>query len=94
MTRRRLLALLVLIFVVLQFRLWTGSGSWEQITSLKREITSQKHINNELQQRNDRLHSEVHSLKQNLDSIEERARNDMGLIKEGESFYLIMEEKQ
>lgn len=93
MTRRRLLVLLVLAFILLQFRLWTGSGSWEQITSLKREITAQKQINNQLQQRNNRLHSEVRSLKDNLDSIEERARNDMGLIKEGESFYLIIEEK-
>lgn len=92
-TRRRLLLLLLLAFVILQFRLWTGSGSWEQIASLKREIKTQKQINTELQARNQRLYSEVDSLKNNLDSIEERARNDMGLIKQGESFYLIIEDK-
>ncbi|GAB3374427.1 cell division protein FtsB [Spongiibacter taiwanensis] len=91
MTRRRLLILLVVIFVFLQFRLWTGSGSWEQIASLKRDIKSQRQVNAELQRRNERLYSEVDSLKNNLDSIEERARNDMGMIKKGEDFYLIIE---
>lgn len=91
MTRRRLLILLIFIFVFLQFRLWTGSGSWEQIASLKRDIKSQRQVNEELQRRNERLYSEVDSLKNNLDSIEERARNDMGLTKKGEDFYLIIE---
>ncbi|MGJ8687343.1 MAG: septum formation initiator family protein [Spongiibacteraceae bacterium] len=92
MTRRRMLILLLLILVGLQSRLWTGRGSWEQITSLKREISEQRHVNAQLQDRNERLYGEVRSLKQNLDSIEERARNDMGLIKEDESFYLIIEQ--
>ncbi|AKH69569.1 cell division protein FtsB [Spongiibacter sp. IMCC21906] len=93
MTRRRLLVLLLLILIVLQFRLWTGSGSWEQIATLKRDIKAQRVINDDLQQRNQRLYSEVDSLKQNLDSIEERARNDMGLVKKDEDFYLIIENK-
>lgn len=93
MTRRRLLVLLLLIFTVLQFRLWTGSGSWEQIATLKRDITSQRVVNEDLQRRNERLYSEVDSLKQNLDSIEERARKDMGLVKQNETFYLIIEDK-
>lgn len=92
MTRRRLLLLLLVILVGLQFRLWTGTGSWEQITSLRRDIVQQKKVNENLNLRNERLYSEVRSLKNDLDSIEERARNDMGLIKSNETFYLIVEE--
>ena len=92
MTRRRLLLLLLVILVMLQIRLWTGTGSWEQITSLRRDIAVQKDHNIELEQRNERLYGEVRSLKHDLDSIEERARNDMGLIKSGETFYLIVDE--
>ncbi|WP_373083416.1 cell division protein FtsB [Zhongshania sp.] len=92
MTRRRLLLLLLVLLVMLQFRLWTGTGSWEQITSLRRDIAQQKKVNADLNQRNERLYGEVRSLKNDLDSIEERARNDMGLIKDNETFYLIVEE--
>ncbi|MDF1691023.1 MAG: cell division protein FtsB [Zhongshania sp.] len=92
MTRRRLLLLLLVILVLLQFRLWTGTGSWEQITSLRRDIAQQKKVNEDLNLRNERLYGEVRSLKNDLDSIEERARNDMGLIKSNETFYLIVEE--
>ncbi|MBB5187322.1 MULTISPECIES: cell division protein FtsB [Zhongshania] len=92
MTRRRLLLLLLVILTMLQFRLWTGTGSWEQITSLRRDIVQQKKVNDDLNQRNERLYGEVRSLKNDLDSIEERARNDMGLIKSDETFYLIVEE--
>ena len=92
MTRRRLLILLLVMLVALQFRLWVGSGSWEQIVSLRRDIATQTSLNAELRNRNERLLGEVYSLKHDLDSIEERARNDMAMIKEGESFYLIIEE--
>ncbi|MEX1666145.1 septum formation initiator family protein [Zhongshania arctica] len=77
---------------MLQVRLWTGTGSWEQIASLRRDIAIQKDTNSELQLRNERLYGEVRSLKHDLDSIEERARNDMGLIKSDETFYLIVDE--
>ncbi|CAA0090135.1 Cell division protein FtsB [Zhongshania aliphaticivorans] len=92
MTRRRLLLLLLVILALLQVRLWTGTGSWEQIASLRRDIAVQNETNNELRLRNERLYGEVRSLKHDLDSIEERARNDMGLIKSGETFYLIVDE--
>ncbi|MFT5887967.1 MAG: cell division protein FtsB [Zhongshania sp.] len=93
MTRRRLSLLLLVMLLLLQFRLWTGPGSWEQIVSLRRDITEQKKVNSDLMQRNKRLYGEVRSLKDDLDSIEERARNDMGLIKSDETFYLIVNEE-
>tara|TARA_R110001592_G_scaffold6774_13_gene36878 strand:- start:19663 stop:19941 length:279 start_codon:yes stop_codon:yes gene_type:complete len=92
MTRRRLFFVLLAILAMLQVRLWTGTGSWEQIASLRRDIAIQKDTNSELQLRNERLYGEVRSLKHDLDSIEERARNDMGLIKSDETFYLIVDE--
>jgi cell division protein FtsB len=81
------------MLLLLQFRLWTGTGSWEQIASLRRDIAEQKKVNSDLMQRNERLYGEVRSLKDDLDSIEERARNDMGLIKSDETFYLIVDEE-
>lgn len=92
MTRRRLTVILLVLLFALQLRLWTGSGSWEQIVSLRRDIKEQKQVNDELRSRNERLYGEVESLKTGLDSVEERARTDMGLIKQDETFYLIMEE--
>lgn len=94
MTRRRLLYLLLLILALLQYRLWIGAGSWEQIVSLNREIEEQSEVNSQLQSRNQRLVGEVESLKEGLDSVEERARNEMGLVKEGETFYQIVDEKK
>ncbi len=92
MKRRALLLLLLLILLGLQFRLWVGPGSWEEIVSLRREIAGQKARNAELQERNNKLYGEVDSLKRDLDSVEERARNELGLIKDGETFYQIVEE--
>ncbi|MBD2859942.1 cell division protein FtsB [Spongiibacter sp. KMU-158] len=91
MTRRRLLFLLLIMLAYLQYRLWFGPGSWEQVVSLNREIAHQQQENQKLQTRNDRLAGEVESLKTDLDSIEEKARNDMGLVKKGETFYRVVE---
>ncbi len=94
MTRRRFLYLLLLVLAYLQYRLWFGQGSWEQVVSLNREIEQQREVNQTLKNRNERLEGEVESLKTDLDSIEERARNDMGMIKEGETFYRVLESEQ
>ncbi len=91
---RWIIVVLLIFLVGLQYRLWIGPGSWEEIVQLEREIDTQQTINQRLQDRNQVLEHEVHSLKNGLDSVEERARTELGLIKEGETFFLIKKEKE
>ena len=82
----------LLVLAGLQYRLWFGSGSWEQIVYLQREIEQQKLVNQGLSDRNAILENEVRDLKNGMGSIEERARSELGLIKDGETFYLLVDE--
>jgi cell division protein FtsB len=91
---RWILTLLIIFFIGLQFRLWFGEGSWEQIIFLQRQIDDQSLVNQRLQDRNKVLENEVRDLKNGLESVEERARSDLGLIKEGETFYLLIDEEK
>lgn len=84
---------LVVMLLALQYRLWMGEGSIAHVVSLNREIDKQKEENARLRERNRLLAAEVEALKQGVDAIEERARNDMGMIKEGETFFMIVDEK-
>lgn len=88
-----LIALLVL-FTALQYRLWVSEGSWADVTRLEREISEQQQRNDQLQERNRVLAVEVDSLKEGLDSIEERAREDLGMIEEGETFFMVVEPQE
>ena len=88
---RWLLIILVVLFVGLQIRLWVGEGSLAHRAELGRQIELQAEKNRQLKQRNDLIAEEVESLKNNLDSIEEKARNDLGMIKQGEIFYLVID---
>lgn len=88
---RWIVAILVLIILGLQYRLWFGEGSLEQIAELEREIDKQKIENASLQDRNNLLLSQIKELKEGSEGLEEKARQDMGMIKEGETFYYITE---
>ncbi|MDQ2075404.1 cell division protein FtsB [Marinimicrobium sp. ABcell2] len=82
---------LLLIFLALQYRLWVGDGSVADLVRLDRELQRQNAANERLQERNRVLAIEVDDLKDGLNSVEERAREDMGMIKEGETFYMLIE---
>lgn len=62
-----------------------------EVYSLKREIEQQKQVLVRLRQRNDALQAEVADLKEGLDAIEERARSELGMIREDEVFYQVVE---
>ena len=94
MKKNWLLILLLVVLLGLQFRLWVGPGSWEEITRLERQIAEQEQANSELRERNERLSREVQSLKTDLATVEERARQELGLIREGETFFLIVDEDE
>ena len=89
-----MLAILLIIFLGLQYRLWVGEGSFAEATRLEREVALQQAENERLQERNRILAIEVENLKTGLDSIEERARNDIGMIKKDETFFMVLKEKK
>ena len=93
MKRLALVAVLVLLLGYLQYRLWFGPGSLEQVWSLRRSIHAQGLENSRLEQRNQGLAAEVRDLKHGLASVEERARMELGMTKQGETFYLVVEQK-
>jgi len=83
--------LLVVFILGLQYRLWVGENSLAELWGVKGKLEAQQDVNSELQSRNDALKAEVSDLKQGLDAIEERARNELGMIKEDEIFYQLIE---
>ena len=89
-----LIAFLLLLLAGLQLRLWAGQGSLAHVKRLEDEIAAQEAENATLEQRNDVLVREVDELKTGMDAVEERARSELGMIREGETFYLIVEEEK
>ena len=79
------------MLMVLQYRLWVGEGSLAELYLLKEDIELQKAELQLMRRRNQALQAEVNDLKKGLEAIEERARNDLGMIREGEIFYQIIE---
>lgn len=84
---RMLIVSLLLIFGLLQYKLWLEDGGIAKIMHLQKTITAQEQQNNELKQQNAALTAEVHDLKHGQAAVEEHARNDMGMVKKGETFY-------
>ena len=83
------LALLVLL-VLLQYRLWFAEeGSLAELHRLQREIGRQEAQNASLRERNAQLEQEVLELQQGLETVEERARRDLGMIREGETYQIV-----
>lgn len=88
---RALNVVLLIMLAGMQYRLWHGPGSWAQIALLERNIETQREHNSHLVARNQMLAGEVLSLKSGVEAIEEHARNDLGMIKRGETFYLVVD---
>jgi cell division protein FtsB len=80
--------LLAFILISLQVRLWVGEGSLAEVDALNEKIALQEQENNKLRQRNLTLLHVVRELRQGTEGIEEKARSDMGMIKEDETFFL------
>ena len=78
------------LILVLQYRIWWGEASVDQINLLRQEIAEQKHQNSLLKQQNELLRDEIQALRNNPETLEERAREQLGLIKPGETFYRVI----
>ena len=87
---------LTLIFVILiallQYPLWLGKGSWLRVWDLSRQVAEQQEKNTALKARNDTLEAEVRDLKSGRAAIEERARSELGMIKQDEVFYQVIDQ--
>lgn len=88
---RWFLFVLIIIFLGLQYRLWFGEANLLLVRQLEEQIADQQSENERLQTRNRQLEAEVMDLKKGLSAIEERARSDQGMIKQGETFYQLVE---
>lgn len=88
---RWLLAGLLLILVFLQYRLWIAEGSLAEQKRLERQVEEQTTINKSLRERNAVLEREVLELQTGNRSVEQRAREQLGLVREGETFYQFVE---
>ncbi|MFO7592841.1 MAG: cell division protein FtsB [Pseudomonadota bacterium] len=87
-----IVAILLALLLVLQYQLWFGNGGLLRVWQLEQRVAEQKEENAKLEERNKALEAEVRDLKQGLEAIEERARSDLGMIKEGETFFQVVEE--
>jgi cell division protein FtsB len=85
-----LLAGLVVLLLLLQYRMWLGDGGMREVARLRNEITQQRDENTSLRERNRTLAAEVQDLKKGTTAIEERARTDLGMVGQGETFYQVV----
>lgn len=90
---RFIAAILAILVLALQYRLWASDGGMREVWRLESEIAAQRAENEQLKERNRTLIAEVQDLKQGKLAIEERARTDLGMIRSNESFYQVMESK-
>jgi cell division protein FtsB len=88
---RWLVLLLLLAFGALQYRLWVGDGSLEELHTLRQQIADYKAEIAQMKARNRALLAEVEDLKHGQSAIEERARSELGMIKQGEVFLQVIE---
>jgi len=87
---RALAALLVLLIAAVQTPLWFGKGGWMRVWELDQQVKAQHAANDKLRARNAALDAEVRDLKQGYDAIEERARSELGMIRQDEIFFQVL----
>ena len=89
------IALLAVLLLLTQVKLWFGDGSLEERAELMREIEQQQNANDRLEARNEVVEREIQEFHDDPEgAIEERAREELGLIKEGETLYLLVEDDE
>ena len=91
MNTRWLLAGLIVIALLLQGELWFSRDGYRKTRDLRSAVEEQRAVNEDLKARNAALDAEVVNLKEGVDAAEERARTDLGLIGENETFYQVVD---
>ncbi|MFQ5610282.1 MAG: septum formation initiator family protein [Woeseiaceae bacterium] len=87
---RWMLVILGSAVLLLQAQLWISEDGYRKTVSLREAVGQQRELNRDLMRRNAALDAEVINLKQGLEAAEERARTDLGLIGEAETFYQVV----
>jgi cell division protein FtsB len=88
---RTLAIVFALLIAALQYPMWLGKGGWLQVREFDRQIVAQRAVNAGLKQRNDALDAEVRDLKTGYEAIEERARSELGMIRQDEVFFQLQD---
>ena len=88
---RFFIIILIVFFLMIQFDIWLKDDGFYRVKELEQMIDSEVEENERLKLRNKQFEREIEELKSGTESIEEKARTDLGMIKEGEEFYLIVE---
>ena len=88
-----IITILLVLLITLQYDLWVGKGSIAEVRQLESALELQSTENQHLKVRNDALKAEVLDLKNGLEAIEERVRTELGMIKEDETFFHVIEKK-
>jgi cell division protein FtsB len=88
---RALTLVLAALIVLIQYPLWLGKGSWLRVWEVDQQIRAQRETNRQLKARNDGLEAEVRDLKVGVEAIEERARSELGMIRNDEIFFQVLE---
>ncbi|MDU0114037.1 cell division protein FtsB [Psychrosphaera aquimarina] len=81
---------LIIIFILIQYRFWFGHNGLQFYTANRTEVTKLKSGNDEFLKRNILLEADVKDLSVGLEGIEERARNELGMIRENETFFRLV----
>ena len=82
--------ILLALLLLLQYPLWLGKGSWLKVWEMGQQVQAQKQTNEQTQKRNAALDAEVRDLKSGTDAIEERARSELGMVKQREIFFQVV----
>jgi cell division protein FtsB len=85
------IAIIILLIIHFQYRIWIGDGSVAQIDAYQQRLDELKKQADEKRQRNEALYAEVLDLRKGQEAIEERARDELGMIKEDETFFHVLE---
>ncbi len=81
---------LALLLILIQYPLWLGKGGWLRVADLEDQVAVVHKKNDELKARNAKLGSEVRDLREGTGAIEERARYELGMIKQNEIFIQVV----
>jgi cell division protein FtsB len=85
-----LAAALVVVVVLLQYRIWLSGNGVRELDRLDVAVATQRAANDQLTERNHQLAAEVRDLKSGMAALEERARSDLGMIADNETFYQVV----
>jgi cell division protein FtsB len=87
---RAVAALLIGLLAVVQAQLWLGRGSVGDVAQMQRKLDEQKASNATAQQANEQLAAEVRDLREGLETVEEKARGELGMVKPNEIYVQIV----